>query len=68
MQEGLFDMPALPAISAGTFRGGPLDGAHRRVPAYGPAWVRYQTPDAFHWYAFKSGSQRTYSYVGSNVV
>ena len=49
---------------AGTFRGGPLDGQRRDVPKFGPAFVRWHGEDAVHWYAWKKGNQRTYTYVG----
>ena len=49
---------------AGTFRGGPLDGQRRDVPKFGPAFIRWHGEDAVHWYAWKKGSQRTYTYVG----
>ena len=62
-----FDIPEAPAMAAGTFRGGPLDGRRLEVPEHGPAWVRYHEDGVVHWYAWKQGSKRTYTYVGPST-
>ena len=53
-------------MAPGTFRGGPLDGQRHKVPEHGPAWVRYFDAEGCHWYAWKKGSKRTYTYAGCN--
>jgi hypothetical protein len=67
-QMDIFECIALvePQMASGTFRDGPLDGQRHKVPEHGPAWVRYLTPEGYHWYAWKKGSKRTYTYVGCN--
>lgn len=67
--ELLVDPPVAPPMSAAQFRGGPLDGARgHKVPDYGPAWVRWRDAEGVHWYAHKSGSKRTYLYVGASPL
>ena len=51
-------------LASGKFNGGPLDGARHRVPEHGPALVRTAVEGAVHFYAHKTGTARTYSYVG----
>ncbi len=47
-----------------TFRGGPLHGERRDVPAFGPALVCFHVPAAVHWYSHRLGTARSYLYVG----
>lgn len=53
-------------MASGTFRGGPLDGTRHKIPEHGPAWVRLHDHLGYHWYAWKKGSKRTYTYAGCN--
>jgi hypothetical protein len=52
-------------LEPGLFRGGPLDGQRRNVPAHGPAIVRYRSGGAVYYYVHRRGTRRTYSYAGS---
>lgn len=54
-----------PMAKAKFVGGGPINGRRDlSVPRFGPAWVRWHTPDgAVAWYGHKKATARTYVYV-----